>query len=102
MKSLCPETIIFLKGIGLARQVTGRQAKRGVPLRKPYMGRSRLYANRTHGGYVKSRTAHILKDLGVGDVHVPTAIGNSASPRRRKRYPLLSFARTPEGVITDA
>jgi hypothetical protein len=34
-------------------------------------------------------------DMDVGDVHIPTAIGNEAPPRRRRKYPVLSLARDP-------
>ena len=35
------------------------------------------------------------KDLDAGDVHINTALGNEAPPRRRRKYPVLSLARDP-------
>lgn len=50
--NLRPETVEFLKG--LAYRPGAGTLRRGSAQRRPYMGRSRLYANRVHGGYAKS------------------------------------------------
>ena len=54
--TLKPETIEFLqKRAGLAYNPGQRTLIRGSNRRRGYMGRARLYANRTHGGYAKAR-----------------------------------------------
>jgi hypothetical protein len=50
------------KGAGIAARPGPITLNRGSNRRHKMMGRARLYANRTHGNYVKSQVATILKD----------------------------------------
>jgi hypothetical protein len=79
MKSLRPETIEYLKGIGLTTHA-GRGRRKNRP-----MGRARIF----------------LKDMDVGDVHLPANIGGDAPRRRPRKCPALSLAR-PEPNMTPA
>jgi hypothetical protein len=77
--TLRPETIEYLKGIGLTTHA-GRGRRKNRP-----MGRARIF----------------LKDMDVGDVHMPANIGEDAPRRRPRKYPALSLAR-PEPNMTPA
>jgi hypothetical protein len=54
---LKPETVEFLKGAGRASVWGQRSLIHGSRRRQPYMGRARIYAHATHGGYAKSAKA---------------------------------------------
>lgn len=77
--------ILKRRRIGLSSRMSDRSlARSGGKNRMRFMGRGRLYLGKSATTYVQERVAMFLKDLDVGDVHLPTALGNSLRrPRRR-------------------
>lgn len=59
---LKPETVAYLKGSGRASIWGQRTAIRGSRRRMPFMGRARLYANATHGGFIKAKAQASARD----------------------------------------
>lgn len=82
--------------VGLSTRLSDRSlARNGALNRQRSLGRSRLYLAKGATIYATARVSQLLKDDGgmaVGDVHIPSALGNRP-PRRRR--PQLSLARTP-------
>lgn len=70
--------------VGLAARMGSR---RTPGQRQKHLGRARLFLAK----------ALFAKDMDVGDVHIPTAIGNDA-PRRRRRRNLFSVVGEPNGA----